>query len=161
MARKLLVKTPKTTNGTTLVYDAEKNVVYKKSYMELSAKGSILELNQKLPEHLKHIIEEVEVDEPNAVSSKKADLKKKLAELKEQNELADLEKQIAAEEAKISGGQEATEDAGKNPATEVIAAINAAETADAVNALIEGESRKTVLNAAQKKLAALNPGNQE
>lgn len=160
MARKLLVKTPKTTNGSTLVYDENKNVVYKESYMELAAKGSLIELNQKLPKHLQHIITEVEVQEANAVSSKTSELKRKLAALKEQNELADLEKQIAEEEAKLSGGQESKEDSGKTAAPEVIAAINAAESVYAVNKLIEGETRKTVLSAAEKKLAALNQGSQ-
>ena len=44
---------------------------------------------------------------------------------------------------------------GKRSAKEMISAIRKAETAEAVNVLVDGESRSTVLKAAQERKAAL------
>lgn len=48
-----------------------------------------------------------------------------------------------------------TNDDGKRSATEVIAAIEKAKSKKAVDVLIDGESRKTVLKAAQKRKSQL------
>lgn len=63
MAQKLLVITPQTTDGNTLEYDENDNVVTKKTILEVGARSNFQSLNAKLPNHLQHKFLIVEVDE--------------------------------------------------------------------------------------------------
>lgn len=60
------ILTPQTKDGTTLVYDADNKVVYSESIVEDKARPHFLALNAKLPSHLQHKIENVEVPAPKA-----------------------------------------------------------------------------------------------
>lgn len=62
MAKKLLIKTPQTTDGTTLAYEGKQPII-KETIVELTAKKQFESLNASLPEHLQHEFEEVEVDD--------------------------------------------------------------------------------------------------
>lgn len=61
--KKLKVLTPVTVNGNTLAYDADKNPIYRESIVELAAKKDFEALNAKLPEHLKHKLEIINLTE--------------------------------------------------------------------------------------------------
>lgn len=60
--KKLQVRTPQTTDGKTLAYDKDEKVIYKTSIVEIAAKKDFENLNAKLPSHLKHKLEEIEID---------------------------------------------------------------------------------------------------
>ena len=61
--RKLKVTSPVTVDGRNLQYDEDKKPMYTESIVELSAKKDFMALNNKLPDHLKKKLEEVEVEE--------------------------------------------------------------------------------------------------
>lgn len=63
MAKKLLIRTPQTTNGIDLAYDDKKQPIYKETIVELTAKKHFESINNSLPDTLRHEIETVEVDE--------------------------------------------------------------------------------------------------
>jgi len=153
MALKLLVKTPKTINGVTLLYDADKKVVYRENIMELAAEAGLRELNAKLPEHLRHEITKVEVKEVGVANSKINELKKRLAELEAEKE----DKELLAKIAELEGKGDAGNGDAKKPAQvkELVALIEAAETVEQVNEIAGTDERKGVLDAKTKKIAEL------
>lgn len=61
--KKLLVRTPQTKDGINLKYDSDNQPVYKQSIVELGARKQLDSINSTLPEHLRHQIMEVEVDD--------------------------------------------------------------------------------------------------
>jgi len=175
MAKKLLVKTPHTLDGKTIQYDANKQVIYRKSIVELTARKNLESLNASLPKHLRHEFEEVEVED-QATGSSTDQLKKKLAELESEKENRELRQRIAELEAEkaeaLKKTSETKDDAGsasneggsnekpkQAKAEEVIAKVAVAETVDAVKALAEGDARKTVQEAATKRIAELEGKN--
>jgi hypothetical protein len=99
MSKKLLVRTPQTKDGVNLLYNDEKQVVYKESIVELAAEKGLKSLNATLPTHLRHEFKVIEVDEATAQSSSNEELKKKLAALEEENETEKLKQRIAELEA--------------------------------------------------------------
>ncbi len=103
MAKKLLVRTPQTKDGVNLLYNDEKQVVYKESIVELSAKKGLESLNATLPKHLRHELSEIEVADVSAASSSNEELKKKLAELEAQKEKDELLKRISDLESERDG----------------------------------------------------------
>lgn len=76
MAKKLLIRTLETTDGTTPVVEDEQ-MVYKETIAELSARKHFESLNNSLPELLRHKLEEVEVDDFGKVIKAKPAAKKK------------------------------------------------------------------------------------
>jgi len=76
MAKQLLVKTPQTTDGNTLLYDEDNKAVFKENIMGIGAKKHLESQNNKLPKHLKHIITEISDEAP----AKKAPAKKKTSD---------------------------------------------------------------------------------
>jgi len=72
MAKKLLIKTPQTTDGTTLAYDESKQPLYKETIAELGARKELESINNSMPEVLRHEIEEVEVDDAGNIVKAKA-----------------------------------------------------------------------------------------
>lgn len=158
MAKKLLIRTPQTIDGTNLRYDANKQVVYKTSIVELAARKNIINLNARLKEHLHHIIEEIEVeDKPIGLSNE--DLRKRLAELEATKENKELKARIAELEGKLNGGAEdaskVESDSTKLTVIELVAKIKEATTVDEVNAVAAGDTRKGVTDAATKRIAEL------
>lgn len=157
MAKKLLIKTPQTTDGTTLRYDDNSQVVYKNSILELGARKNILNLNAKLPKHLQHVIEEVEIDD-QPIGSSNDELRKKLANLEAQQENDELKKRIAELEAKLSTGT-SEPNANAESKVETVASlatkIKEAETIDEVNVIAGTDERKGVVEAAKKRIAEL------
>lgn len=120
--KKLKVLTPQTVDGKNLQYDAEKKPIYTESIVELGSKKDFESLNSKLPEHLKHKFEEVDVEDavvigtasqtlaavPSALETAaldivKASLDETKASLDEkQKEIDDLKKQLEeANKAKV------------------------------------------------------------
>ena len=77
MPKKLKISTPQTVDGKNLAYDSKKQPIYTHSIVELSAKSDFQKLNAKLPEHLRHLINEVEVDELGNEAVPKQDKKPK------------------------------------------------------------------------------------
>jgi hypothetical protein len=69
---KLKVTTPQTTDGTTLLYDENKQVVTKTNYMGLGARRVLESINSKLQPQLRHEIEVVEDDGSPVKSETKA-----------------------------------------------------------------------------------------
>jgi len=67
MAKKLLVKSPQTTDGTTIAYDSKKQPLYRETIVELTAKKQFESLNAAFDRagngHLKHEFETVDVDD--------------------------------------------------------------------------------------------------
>lgn len=62
----LRVQTPVTTDGNVLKY-VNGAPVYKESHLSIKAKRIMESRNKRLPDHLKHIIEEVDNDAPAPV----------------------------------------------------------------------------------------------
>jgi len=169
MAKKLLVKTPQTTDGVNLRYDENKQVVYKTSIVELGAKKNFESLNAKLPAHLRHEFETVDID-VISIGSNNEDLKKKLADLEAQSENVDLKKKIAELEAKLKGTaptgetdmdakKETVGDAKTETVAALVAKIKEATTVDEVRAIAGTDERKGVTEAAAKKIAELEAKN--
>jgi BMFP domain-containing protein YqiC len=158
MAKKLLVRTPVTTDGVSLVYDENKQPVYRSSIVELAARKGLESINATLPKVLRHEFEVVEVEE-DAKSASNEDLKAKLADLEQQEEKAKLERRIEELEAKLSGQSGAAGDSTvtdeKLKAADVVAKIQAAETVAQVEDLAKDDTRKTVQDAAAKRTAEL------
>lgn len=104
--------------------------------------------NSKMPN--KVVVEEITTDEMNelitAGSLVNQTLAKKKEDLVSENALKD--KRIAELEAQLAASK-------KEDAKVVIEKINAAQTADEVKVLIEGENRKSVTDAAAKRIAEL------
>lgn len=50
----IVVRTPITTDGTTLAYDENKQPIYKETTLPASARKHFESLNANLPEHLRH-----------------------------------------------------------------------------------------------------------
>jgi hypothetical protein len=63
MAKKLLVRQPKTTDGITIAYDDKQQPIYKEAIVEPWAKKQFESLNGSLPPHLRYTFQEIEVDE--------------------------------------------------------------------------------------------------
>lgn len=97
----LRVQTPRTSDGTNLVYDKNRQPIYDESESPLSARKHLDRINKKLPEPLKMLITEVdETKDPDfakivkgvgktiAISkaARKLELEKELAELSEGDE---------------------------------------------------------------------------
>lgn len=59
MAGKILVKTPVTTDGRNPLLDEKRQQVFKTTILEKAAQPILEKLNQKLPDHLKKIIEPI------------------------------------------------------------------------------------------------------
>ena len=167
MAKKLLVRTPQTNNGTTLVYDDKKQPVYKESIVELAAKKGLESINAKLPSHLRHEFSVIEVEEGEKGSTVE-ELKKKLASLEQQSQIVDLQAKIDELELKLKAStQTPAADASNSnlslalskdgKADAGISIIGTLETIDAVNAFIAGEERKTVVDAANARIEQLTP----
>ena len=53
---KILVKSPRTTNGTDPVIDEDGKMLYTETILEAAAKPVLEKMNAKLPKHLKKII---------------------------------------------------------------------------------------------------------
>lgn len=126
MAKKLLIKTPQTSDGTNLLYDENKQVIVKESYAEPKSKTHFESLNAKTPKHLQSEISEVYV---------------------EFDKLGNVIKPKAASPNKSTGNSPAQ----KENADVIIEKIKAAKTQKEVDDLIKDEERKTVLDAATKK----------
>lgn len=93
MAKKLLIKTPVSHDGKSLVYNDNKEVVYSESIVEISAKKDFEAINAQIGNAaFKHIIEEVEVED-----EKSANVMKELESAKADAEKAkaDAEKALA------------------------------------------------------------------
>jgi hypothetical protein len=179
MARKLKVTSPKTVDGRTLQYDSKKQPIYSTSIVELSARGPLDRLNAKLPGHLKHEIEEIEVAD-DVLGIPNSELKDRLQQLENMNEKKTLENKIAELElqlglrkkeeqkteapvAQINNDQANGKETSSIPpvslpektATEKIALIAEAKTAEEVDAIVGTDERKTVIAAVEKRKASL------
>lgn len=62
MAKKLLVKTPQTTDGITPMFDEEKRLIYKETFLPTTARVQLEGINATLPEILRHEFSEVETE---------------------------------------------------------------------------------------------------
>lgn len=115
MAKKLRVKTPQTTDGKTLAYDGNKQVIYTESIVEFSAKKEFESLNATLPEHLKHELEEIDEDEADKdLADKDAKLQSVIAEAEKAiADKAQADKDIADKDAQIAELQKQIEKAAK------------------------------------------------
>lgn len=73
MAKKLLVKTVQTTDGTTIAYGANKQPIIKETLVPNTpiVRRELNSLNSGLPEHLRHEFEEVEVNAAGKVVTPK------------------------------------------------------------------------------------------
>lgn len=101
MAKKLLIRTPVTSDGKNLVYDENKKVIYKESYAELSAEQLLKEQNALLPEHLRSEISKVELPE-DAEGATVAALRKRIKELEDRKEVEALQNKVAELEAELA-----------------------------------------------------------
>jgi hypothetical protein len=154
MPRKLLVRTPKTSDGVNLVYDDKNQVVYTESILELSARKGLESLNARLKPNLRHIITETDVEEvgTSGTALSNEQLRKRLADLELEDENKRLRERIAELEDK--GANDAADE--KRTATQIVKDIEVAETVEAVNTLLaEGTEFKTVQTAAAKRIAEL------
>lgn len=61
MAKKLLVRTPATKDGRTLVYDENRQPVFRETILELSARRGLESENATRAEHMRHEFREIEV----------------------------------------------------------------------------------------------------
>ncbi len=148
--KKLKVLTPQTIDGKTLAYDEDKKVIYSSSIVELAAKKDFEALNAKLPSHLHHILQEIEVD----VNVKK--VLGKNVDVPQTNEDPSLKDKIIAKDEEINTLKQKLADLNKKPnAAFVISKIDEATTQEEVNELIEGDDRATVIAAANKKIETL------
>jgi hypothetical protein len=119
----------------------------------LSNKASLMAYNNLQPEGKKWKFEEMDedeaaklpfIDESYVTAAEAQDKAKEL-----ENVVGEKDARIAELEALL-----AAKNAPQEKAELVIEKINACKNADDVNALIVGESRKTVLDAAAKKIAS-------
>lgn len=110
MAKKLLIKTPVSHDGKSLVYNDKKEVVYNESIVEISAKKDFEAINAQIGNAaFKHIIEEVEVEDEKSANvmkeleSAKADAEKALADKSAELDKAkaDADSSIQAKEKEI------------------------------------------------------------
>lgn len=65
------IKTPITSDGIQLVLDASGRVTYREDYADARSKKDFERQNNKLPNNLKMIIEDVEVETPKEVEQQK------------------------------------------------------------------------------------------
>jgi BMFP domain-containing protein YqiC len=163
MAKKLLVKTPQTIDGSNLRYDENRQVIFKTSIVELGAKKNFESLNAKLPAQLRHEFEVVDID-TISIGSNNEDLKKKLADLESQQENADLKKKIEELEAKLAGKTpdpkaDVNPDGKPETVVAIVAKIKEATTVDEVNEILGADDRKGVKDAAAKKIEELEAKN--
>lgn len=141
-------------------FSAQAQARYEKSNTRLTDKMKIETVTQ---EQMDADIAAKRILDPSFRKSKQ-DL---LAENKSKDdEIAKLKEQLAAKSAPVATAVVANENADAEnaaasgtgtgtTAADLIEKINSAESVEQVDALIEGESRKTVLNAAEKKKAEL------
>lgn len=61
MAKKLLVRTPATRDGRTLVYDENRQPVFRETILELSARRGLESENATRAEHMRHEFTEIDV----------------------------------------------------------------------------------------------------
>lgn len=79
----IIIKSPITSNGINPVLDSKGQIRYKETIVEASAEKNFLKMNEKLPQHLKRIIEpfnakkEVKAAEP-VISEVSAETKPKV-----------------------------------------------------------------------------------
>lgn len=111
ISKKIRIKTPKTIDGKTLVYNKENQVVYTETIVPLSAKKDFVQLNAKLPKHLQHIIEDVE-DQPAAVVSAQPEQKPAASALtaEQQKELDEKQKQLEESQKQLDEKQKEIDD---------------------------------------------------
>jgi 5'-deoxynucleotidase YfbR-like HD superfamily hydrolase len=138
MSKKILVRTPQTTDGNNLRYDENKQVVYAESIVEAAAQKEFESLNTILPEHLRHEFKEIEDEVPvapvvNTVAL--AEAQKTIEETK--SLLAENEKVVADKDDEIAYLKKQLEEAKKAPVVdllkdEVKAATTASEVKDTV-----------------------------
>lgn len=161
MATKLLVKVPRTRDGVNLIYGPDKQVLYAEHIVELAAKKGLLSINAKKADHLKSIIEEIDVPDPTVKSIPNADLKKRLEELEKLDEKAGYEKRIAELEAKLLGKEvnNGNGNADAPPvniaAAEKVTQIKAATTVAEIDAIVGTDDRASVIAAAEKRKGQL------
>ena len=114
--------------------------------MELAAKKDFESLNAKLPNHLKHELQIIEVED----NSKKY-FAPKTEDAKPIDDTA-----LKVKDEEINSLKQKLADVNSKPvASFVISKIEEATTPEEVNELIEGDDRATVIKAAQKKIEAL------
>lgn len=71
MAKKLLVKTPQTTDGLSPDFDDKKQVIMKETIVELGAKKLFEQFNSDIKnKSLRHEFEEIEVDDETGLPVK-------------------------------------------------------------------------------------------
>lgn len=63
MAKKLLVRTPVTRDGITLVYDENRQPRFKETIVEPWARKEFESLNSSMAEHLRHELIDIEVSD--------------------------------------------------------------------------------------------------
>lgn len=164
MAKRLLVRTPKTADGRTILYDENKQPIYVETILMPAAKIYLQTLNTKLPKVLQHEFSYVDVpDETPGISN--AELKTRLKQLEAQNEKETLEQRIKELEEKLAK-KDAPEnklsiaptalgagsgDAPVVTAAEKIALIKEAKTAAVVDAIVGTDDRTSVVKAAEKR----------
>ncbi len=178
MAKKLLVLTPVTKDGTTLLYDDNKQPIMKETIVELGAKKNFESLNSKLPPQLRHDFGEIVV--PDRIKgTSNAELTRRLSELESRKEKTTLEARIAELEAQlaenkgpalVSNSEPAADiqspvppatisteaDAGLKPVPEVLEKIAKAKTKEAVGKITLGETRQEVIDAGLARIAELS-----
>ena len=169
MEKKLLVRTPVTNDGISPVYDADKKPVYKESIMELAAKKVLESENAKRPPVLRHEFGVIEIQD-EATGKSVAELTKKLEALENQKATQSLQERIAELEKEIDGNKttgQLTPLAGggalevklskDGKADEAIEAVSVMGSVEDIKEFIGGEERKTVIEAANKRIAELQP----
>jgi hypothetical protein len=157
MPKRLLVRTPQTKDGVNLKYDKDKKPLYRESIVELRAKKNLESLNAKLPTHLRHEFAEIEVpDEQKSAPNQK--LLERLAELESMKENKTLQERITQLEAELAEANGGSTESVRGTVPEVVAKIKEATTKEDVNALAEGDVRKGVQDAAEKRIAQIETG---
>lgn len=125
MQRKLLVRTPLTTDGLSPQFDENDKKLYRETILPLGARAGLESINATMPDSLRHKFSEVEVG-PDG--------------------------KIVGAQGSNNGAQTGS---NAMTAAEVVKLIAAAETVEAVNELSAGDTRATVSTAAQKRIAEL------
>jgi hypothetical protein len=123
MSKKILVRTPQTTDGNNLRYDENKQVVYAESIVEAAAQKEFEGLNAILPEHLRHEFVEIEDEVPvapvvNTVAL--AEAQKTIEETK--SLLAENEKVVADKDDEIANLKKQLAEATKAPVVPIAGA---------------------------------------
>lgn len=72
MAKKLLIRTPQTTNGIDLAYDEDRQPIFKETLVPIEGKKMFESLNNSMPEQLRAEFKTVEVDENDRIVTAKA-----------------------------------------------------------------------------------------